>query len=244
MRLFPTHALVLIALAVPLGACNSFLGIKFARHAPRPVPEIRPAPALAANAESATSVGRRQLADGQTGLAIESFQRAMAAGEPIAPAVNGLGVAYARLDRFDLAQRYFQQAMASDPTNSQYADNLARLMRSPVLAARRDGDIAAVALKAAAPSQAVGQSASAAPALGKLQRVSRGEVRIASAPPQAAPATMVRAKVDSRFQPRVRVSIAEPLARLPQSSLRVRLPEPKLAETETAPETAEASARR
>jgi tetratricopeptide (TPR) repeat protein len=202
---------------------------------------------LAVKAESATSIGRRQLAEGQTGLAIEYFQRAMASGEPIAPAVNGLGVAYARLDRFDLAQRYFQQAIASDPVNPQYADNLARLMRSPALAMRHEGDIAKEALQAAATVQTEAKSAraaSAAPAIGQLQRVSRGEVRITSAPPQAAPAAPGQAKVDSRFRPLVRVSIAEPLAPLPQSSIRVVLPESKPAKAGTTPGLGEAGRRR
>lgn len=232
------RALVLIALAAPLGACNSFLGINFARHAPPAAPEVEQA-LTGVKAESATSVGRRQLAEGQTGLAIESFQRAMASGEPIAPAVNGLGVAYARLDRFDLAQRYFQQAIASDPANSQYSDNLTRLMRSPVLTMRRDGDIANAALRAAALSEAssaggptAARATKSIPVVGKLQRISRGEVRIATAPPQAAPVD--HAKMDSRFKPLVRVSIAEPTALQPRSSVRVVLPESKPAEGEPA----------
>lgn len=247
MRHFPTRALVVIALVAPLGGCNSFLGIHFARQAPRAAPAAAPAPALAANTESATAAGRRQLTDGQTGLAIESFQRAMAAGEPIAPAVNGLGVAYARLERFDLAQRYFQQAIASDPANSHYADNLARLMRSPALAARRDGDIAREALQAAAAAPVAGkttQAANAAAAVGKLQRVSRGEVRIASAPPQAAPAAPGQARVDSRFKPLVRISIADPKMSLPRSSIRVMMPEAKPATAATTLKATEAGSNR
>lgn len=245
MRHFPTRALVLIALAAPLGACNSFLGIHFARHAPRAVPEAAPAPALAAKAESATSIGRRQLADGQTGLAIESFQRAMASGEPIAPAVNGLGVAYARLDRFDLAQRYFQQAIAGDPVNTQYADNLARLMRSPALAMRRDGDIANAALQAIAPVQTAArsaQAASAVPAVGRLQRVSRGEVRIATAPPQPAPAALGQATAAKRLNSLVRVTLGDAAKPRLGAPVRIVLPEPKPAETQAAPKAGEAGA--
>jgi tetratricopeptide (TPR) repeat protein len=162
----------------------------------------------------------------------------MASGEPIAPAVNGLGVAYARLGRFDLAQRYFQQAMASDPTNTKYADNLAKLMRSPTLAMRRDGDIAGAALKAAIPFRGGDLPAQAvrdASAVGKLQRVSRGEVRIASAPPLPAPAATAQAKIDVRFHPPVRVSLAEPTATRAISLAQVVWPESKLATTEPDP---------
>lgn len=249
MRHFPTRALVLIVLATPLGACNSFLGINFARHAPRAAPEAAPVLASASSqAESATSVGRRQLAEGQTGLAIESFQRAMASGEPIAPAVNGLGVAYARLDRFDLAQRYFQQAMASDPANTDYADNLARLMRSPALAMRRDGDIARAALQAVALPGAgeatPARAAKSTPAIGKLQRVSRGEVRIATVAPQPAPASRHNAVVDSRFKPLVRLSIARPDPARPLAPIRIVLPEPTPADALPAATAAKADGRR
>lgn len=233
MRHFPAKAVVLIALTIPLGACNSFLGIHFARHAPRaaPMPEAAPAAlaaAAAVRAESATSVGRRQLGSGQTGIAIESFQRALASGESIAPAVNGLGVAYARLERFDLAQRYFEQAMASDPTNPQYAENLTRLIRSPVFAMRRDGDIVRVALQAAVISEVRAQSArtaDAAPAAGKLQRVSRGEVRIATAAPQSAPMARGQTPIDKRRQPLIRVAIARAEPSRAQSFVRIVLPE-------------------
>lgn len=244
MKHFPARAVVLIALAVPLGACSSFLGINFARHAPRPMPEAAPAGALTVKAGGDTELGRRHLADGQTGLAIESFQRALAGGEAIAPAVNGLGIAYARLDRFDLAQRYFQQAIASDPVNSKYADNLARLMRSSALAMRRDGDIARAALLAVAVTEAKAQAANPGPVVGKILRVSRGEVRIATAPPQAAPSAATgRAAIDSRFLPSVRFSIAESTAPRPHSSIRFMLPEPTAAEA-GAPKVGEAGVRR
>lgn len=244
MRQVHIRALALIALSAPLGACNSFLGIHFARHA-APVPEIRLQPqsaqaaADAAGGQSATALGRRQLAEGQVGLAIETFRKALAGGEPIAPAVNGLGVAYARIGRFDLAQRYFEQAIASDPVEPKYADNLARLMRSPALAMRRDGDMVAAALKAAAPvvEAKAERNARAEPAQGQLQRVSRGEVRIATAPPQAPPITLRTAAVDSKFKPLVRFSLAElPEAKAqhqPTGPIRIVLPEPTGADAAT-----------
>lgn len=232
MRHFHTRALLLSMLALPLSACSSFLGINLTRHAPRAAPAAPAAPALAGAEANATAAGRAQLAEGRTGLAIESFQRALASGEPIAPAVNGLGVAYARLGRFDLAQRYFRQAMASDPADPRYADNLARLMTSPTLALRRDGDAVQAALRAAAtPAASAPETATARaePVPGKLQRVSRSEVRIATAPPQPAPVALLRAaKADGEFNPLVRFSIAEPAAS--PGAIRIVLPEPKPAE--------------
>lgn len=227
MQHFYAKAIVLAALSVPLGACSSFLGINFARHAPRAAPDA----ALAAKTQSATSAGRQQLADGSPGLAIEAFQRALASGEPVGPAVNGMGVAYARIARFDLAQRYFEQAAASDPANPQYADNLVRLMRSPAFALRREGDIARAALQAAARDEAVAKIAEArkvAPALGQLQRVSRGEVRIASAAPQVAPTVRGQVPVGKNFRPLIRITFADrPVA--PGTPIRIVQPETKTA---------------
>lgn len=230
MRFTCVRALVLVALAAQLGACSSFLGIKFARSAPREAPV-----GLASKAEPptaaapATEAGRGQLAAGQNGLAIESFQRALASGEPIAPAVNGLGVAYARLGRYDLAQRFFEQAMATDPGDARYADNLARLMRSPMVINDKAA-LAAASIKAAesaAVREASVRAAEAAPpALGRLQRVSRGEVRIVTAPTQPAPTRSASAAANPKFRPLVRISFADVKGTTNQDFVRVQLPEP------------------
>jgi tetratricopeptide (TPR) repeat protein len=215
-----TRAIVLIALAAPLGACNSFLGLHLARHARNPDPVAAEASQVGATqtAGPATEAGRRQLADGQTGLAIESFQKALSDGEPIAPAVNGLGVAYARLGRFELALQCFQQALAADPADARYQENIARLMRSPTFAMRHDGDLVTAALKAEQEAGGVGpaQASNELPAIGRIQRVSRGEVRIVTVAPGTAP--LRAAQINARFRPLVRVTFAEPLAAQPPLS--------------------------
>lgn len=76
-------------------------------------------------------LGRDYLRSNLNGLAIDSFNRALASGEDPAAAYNGLGVAYARLGRSDLAYRFFRKATMSDPANPTYAHNLTRLMDSP-----------------------------------------------------------------------------------------------------------------
>lgn len=78
-----------------------------------------------------TEEGRKHLAAQRNGLAIESFNRAIAFGEEPAPALNGLGVAYSRLGRPDLAYRFFRKAAIADPANPVYAKNLVRLTNSP-----------------------------------------------------------------------------------------------------------------
>lgn len=216
------RAIALIACSLPLGACSSLFGIHFARSAPK-------AEAVASRGGD-TDAGRRQLAEGQIGLAIESFQKALAAGEPTAPAANGLGVAFARLGRFELALGYFQRAMAADPTDARYAANIGRLTRSAAMQMRHDQDLAAAAQKASeaqAGRLAAVQPATARVDRGKLERVSRGEVRIATVAPQTAPARSAGLPVDRRFRPLVRVTFAKPAGVQPQPFVRVALPETK-----------------
>lgn len=78
-----------------------------------------------------TQRGTGFLRAGNNGLAIEAFNLAIATGEEPAPAYNGLGVAYARLDRPDLAYRFFKKATMGAPGNAVFARNFALLIDSP-----------------------------------------------------------------------------------------------------------------
>jgi len=109
---------LLLGCAAALGACQATGAPGLARNGIE-----RPAP-------SETELGRAHLAAQRNGLAIEAFNRALVFGEPAAPAFNGLGVAYARLGRADLAYRFFTQASTADPANPLYARNLATLTQS------------------------------------------------------------------------------------------------------------------
>ena len=71
--------------------------------------------------------GRAQLDAGLDALAIESFRGQLRLDPENADAYNGLAVAYGRIGRDDLAQRYFETALAKDPMNSRAQTNLARL---------------------------------------------------------------------------------------------------------------------
>ena len=71
--------------------------------------------------------GRAQLGAGLDALAIESFRAEIRRNPDSADAYNGLAVAYDRLGRADLAQRYFETALAKDPANTKVQANLAKL---------------------------------------------------------------------------------------------------------------------
>ncbi len=172
-----------IALSLPLGACSSIFG---SHTAARSTQQLQPAENAAPKlALGSTDEGRAHLGAGRVGLAIEAFQRALSSGEPVAPALNGMGVAYARLGRSDAAKRFFEQASAMEPANEKFAANLVNLMRSPAFAARQNRELMGqLANGTGDPSPS---TASDSPRLGQLQRVSRSEVRIAAAPSLAAP---------------------------------------------------------
>jgi hypothetical protein len=233
MRNSQFRAVLVLTLATPLGACSSFLGIHFAHHIRNTEPVLALATAdvpriKEASAAPATDAGRSQLAAGQLGLAVESFQRALASGEPISQAANGMGVVYARLGRFDLSQRFFEQAMAADPTDTRYADNLARLLRSPLFALRHDRDIAErIERVAPSPIAPPSKDASSQPPTSNLQRISRAEVHIITYPQLREGRQARMAAVGTGFTPLIRISIAgrdQPVAR---SFVRIALPEPK-----------------
>lgn len=93
-------------------------------------PQKREAPVVFVQNDILTEIGRSQLDQGNPGLAIASFRKALETGEQRAPALNGLGVAYARVGRYDLAEINFRSAAEADPQNERYAANLAKLLQT------------------------------------------------------------------------------------------------------------------
>lgn len=130
-----------------------------------------------------TDAGRRALDQGNTGIAIDMFTRAVRLGEAPAPAMNGLGVAYARIGRFDLAQRYFQRAAEIDPADARYQNNLARLMRSPLFAKRHEADQTRALMAQASQQQEAESRTRQAAAPGQLQRIGANQFFIQTAAP-------------------------------------------------------------
>lgn len=132
---------------------------------------------LAAAAASApeTDLGRAHLAAQRNGLAIEAFNRALVFGEAPAPALNGLGVAYARMGRVDLAYRFFSQAASTDPDSAIYARNLATLTNSPAFTLAATRPVAAKRL-------AQPKTAAAPREPGKLYREGNRQVTLITRP--------------------------------------------------------------
>lgn len=98
---------------------------------PRPqagIPEVRDVPVLA-GLPPQESLGRAKtfLASKQYGLAIELFKGASRDPTLEAESLNGLAIAYDAIGRRDLAERYFQRALASNPADGRARRNLAAL---------------------------------------------------------------------------------------------------------------------
>jgi hypothetical protein len=192
-----TTLIALVLTAPLLGGCHSIFAKRFGSKLNiRPIGN-QPAPGSdVAYAVGQLEAGRKALDDGQVIAAIAAFRNARLYPDQTAAASNGLAVAYARLGRPDLAERYFREAVALAPGERRYQANLQRFYRlNPVELAMNASDRPA---PAAAPSPApetrmVLVSQTGAPTAvvvsqprSRLVRLSAEEVRIGSAEPGSA----------------------------------------------------------
>lgn len=67
---------------------------------------------------------KRQLEAGNMALAVDGFRRAVRQSPESVDALNGLAVAYDNLGRFDLSQRFYELALAADPTSAKVRHNM------------------------------------------------------------------------------------------------------------------------
>ena len=133
--------------------------------------------------------GRQYLREGNISKAVASFQLARMDKSTAAAANNGLAVAYAKLGRPDIAERYFRTAAALDPAETKYVANLLRLQGN-VMLARRERQVEQLAAVAERRSSEEAARNSAAP----VHRVSHGEFRITTAEPSGAPQISIESR--------------------------------------------------
>lgn len=182
VHLKPIVTLAVLSLALP--GCSALFGTSKLASQSGSQQNVQAAQEATLVRQSAlTDAGRRALDQGNTGLAIEAFTRAVRMGEAPAPAMNGLGVAYARIGRFDLAQRYFERATQIDPVEGRYQANLARLMRSPLFARRNEADQSRALMAQAEQKQDAEARTRQAAAPGQLERIGANQFFIKTAAP-------------------------------------------------------------
>lgn len=203
MKLTAANALVASLACTLLGGCSIFTPKHVALTAPAAGNAQWASNGRAAALPSeVTDAGRALLDAGQPGFAIDTFRKALAKGEAPGPALNGLGVAYARIGRTDLAVRYFQQAMVFDPNETRYAMNLERVSApSSIVPA-----MAAQMAQAPAGVPAASQAPKSRPVVSVTQ-MARAEIKIVTQPPLAT--GTARAKPITVGQSPTRVEFAD-----------------------------------
>ena len=181
MRQTTSNVLFATLGCVLLGGCSLFAPKHMAQSV-RAIDQEQLAKANQARAKMSevTEAGRALLDAGQPGFAIDTFRKALAKGEAPGPALNGLGVAYARIGRQDLAVSYFKQAMVFDPGETRYAMNLERISATASLAAA----MPAQGEPAPAAGEPVSRPAATRPVFA-VTSAPRAEIRIVTAPSPA-----------------------------------------------------------
>lgn len=199
------------SLVLVLGGCNSLFGDKIA---------IRPAQNMAApelNSEYAATqleAARQALREDRLSDAIAGFRNARVDAGQAAAAANGLAVAYARLGRPDLAERYFNQAIMLAPEDTRYAANLQRFHRANAAeqairtASSSEPASPVEAVRTALPDSQRQAAVVVSRPASRLVRVSGGEVQLAQARAMAPrPAVVALARPDRASYP-VRIGLS------------------------------------
>ncbi len=85
------------------------------------------------------ALGKTYLLAGQTGLAVDSFLKAVSKNPKSIQTLNALAAAYDELHRYDLADKYYNAALDIDPHSAQTLNNLgySHLLRGDVAEAKK-----------------------------------------------------------------------------------------------------------
>jgi tetratricopeptide (TPR) repeat protein len=227
-----SQAITVVAGGLLLAGCQSMSG-----NAARLNAGIRVAeqPTGRLHAESQLATGKAALSAQNYATAIAALRDASLEPELAAAAHNGLGVAYAGIGRNDLAERYFRQAAAEDPSEQRYADNLVRLFRARLVTelARRER-FEAQRLAADEAERRTIDLGSGLRARGPergMIRISRSEVVIRSSTvPSLAPRIVVRETAHKRDlvqpAPSVIVAVAQARSAPPAAKASESAPDP------------------
>ncbi len=229
MRSLP-RILVLATALTALSGCQSFpLTSWMFKRSDRGAPQI----ALSYDSGSLAE-GRAALQNGKPFEAIGPLRVALLDAGTRAPASNALGVAYAQLGREDLAEQYFKSAIAADPSDERFVANLLRLQHA-VLARQAQSNAARLAARQSETPPTAAGFVAEKPApraeqprtAGNVERRSRSEVFITSAPALTAPTATVAhaARPNARKVPAAAGNAPEPAPAVAPAAPKARLVE-------------------
>lgn len=236
-----TKPMLAIALGMSLSGCQSlFGGTAFASHADSAQPATVDMSSYFAERIEA---GKIHLRNNRPTQAIVAFRQASYDTAYSADAYNGMGVAYARIGRADLAKRFFDMAVAAAPGDERYTRNLARLeggsavdgvMLASADIAPTDPDVRTEYT----PATPIGEASESAP----MRRVSEREVQIrsggdlagkalagtelAGSPGYPVRAEALSARVDKTAYP-VRIALSDVKSSGAPYPIRIELPKAK-----------------
>lgn len=173
--------LAITIMAVSLSGCQLF-----APGQGNSVRSAQVAPDMSSYFDQRLADGRRHLRAGRLGAAITAYRQASYSADHAADAYNGMAIAYDLLGRADIAQRYFNAAVALAPESPQIARNLARfedrnpniVEESEVQLAIGSGELPSISLDEEDLRAAAAMSAPAFVPQGRLVRVGNRELRI------------------------------------------------------------------
>jgi hypothetical protein len=189
--------------------------------------------------DASSIAAARLLADGNYGLAIETYRRILVATPDDPAAVEGLALCYDRLRRYDLSDVYFQKALALAPRNDAfyraYAASLTAQGRSDA-AALLDVDMRTMLASASAtpaapplPAQPLAPPPMAAPALATAAPVPVAPAPVVSTGPrleQLAPGVVHLILPPQRSTARAGVLVPLPMPAPAPAPSRVASPKP------------------
>ncbi|MEP5938627.1 MAG: hypothetical protein ABJ239_09895 [Erythrobacter sp.] len=214
-----------VSAAIALSGCQSFINkLGFG-------PKDQPTRAEAGQSvfgSDELEKGRTALKAGHPANAITQFRMA-AMNEATAPdAFNGLGVAYAKLGRADLAERYFKMAVTLDANNPRYTANLTRFYNSALGTSSQ-----ALAMREKEAQATMASAANAAREQGMIEQESTIERRGALTFNKAAPIAVVRSSTAPRELRIATTTIDAGVAQLEMPEVAVRAPADNVRERPT-----------
>lgn len=167
-----------ISMCTALGACSTIFGSDNQSSFVKP-----------SGSEDAQYLsGKRHLAAGEQGLAIDDFRAVLANDPQSVAALNGLAIAYAGIGRNDMAAAYFKRALIADPYSAVTLNNTAHFD----LAMGDHAGAAFYASRAAIVEKIAAGNSTPDASLAALQTATQQNIALANAKPDA-PAKLAEA---------------------------------------------------